>query len=149
MPHPHEFIDVWSVEGQFQHLIFSPKGAIEGVLIDTEGVPTQFVTDPRDPAMLDLLGKLRTGQTLVIEGTDPGASHKGQPAHFVYAFERLVSVDGQAPETPQSRREVTGTVVRFNYARHGEVNGVVLDSGDFVHTRPDGFVIVRPVPFLL
>ncbi|WP_256220106.1 MULTISPECIES: hypothetical protein [unclassified Variovorax] len=29
--------------------------------------------------------------------------------------------------------------MRLNYARHGEANGVVLDTGDFVHTRPDGF----------
>ena len=36
----------------------------------------------------------------------------------------------------------SGTVVRFNYARHGEANGVVLDSGDFVHTRPDGFALL-------
>jgi hypothetical protein len=33
---------------------------------------------------------------------------------------------------------VDGTVVRFNYARHGQANGVVLDTGDFVHTKPDG-----------
>ena len=32
----------------------------------------------------------------------------------------------------------SGTVVRLNFARHGEVNGVVLDSGHFIHTRPDG-----------
>ncbi len=34
---------------------------------------------------------------------------------------------------------VSGKVVRLNHARHGAPNGVLLDSGDFVHTRPDGF----------
>ena len=29
-------------------------------------------------------------------------------------------------------------VVRFNYAKHGKPNGVVLDNGDFIHTKPDG-----------
>lgn len=29
-------------------------------------------------------------------------------------------------------------MVRFNYALHGEPNGVVLDNGDFVHLRPGG-----------
>ena len=29
--------------------------------------------------------------------------------------------------------------MRLNYAKHGAANGVVLDNGDFVHTRPDGF----------
>lgn len=139
MPHPHEMIDVWSVEGQFQQLVFSPKGGIEGVLIDTDGVPTQFVTDPHDPAVADLFGKLRAGQSLVIEGSEAGPSPKGEPAHSVYDFERLVSVDGKAPKAPQPRGDVVGTVVRFNYAKHGAANGVVLDTGDFVHTRPDGF----------
>ena len=139
MPHPHEMIDVWSVEGQFQQLVFSPKGGIEGVLIDTDGVPTQFVTDPHDPAVADLFGTLRAGQSLVIEGSEAGPSPKGEAAHSVYDFERLVSVDGKAPKAPQSHGDGVGTVVRFNYAKHGAANGVVLDNGDFVHTRPDGF----------
>lgn len=139
MSHPHELVDVWSVEGQFQHLVFSPKGGIEGVLIDTDGVPTQFVTDPHDRAMTELLLTLRTGQMLVLEGTEAAPSPKGEPAHSVYALERLASVDGTAPEAPASNGDVVGTVVRFNYARHGAANGVVLDSGDFVHVRPDGF----------
>lgn len=139
MPHPHELIDVWSIEGQFQHLVFSPKGGIEGLLIDTDGVPTQFVTDPHDRAMTDLLLTLRTGQTLVVEGTEVAPSPKGEPAHSVYAVERLVSVDGEAPEVPEPSGDIVGTVVRLNYARHGAANGVVLDTGDFVHTRPEGF----------
>ncbi len=139
MPHPHELVDVWSVEGRFQHLIYSPKGAIEGVLIDTDGVPTQFVTDPHDVSIADQFTGLRAGQALVIEGTDPGPSPKGEALHSVYVFERLASVDGKAPKEPQAHGEVAGTVVRFNYAKHGAANGVVLDSGDFVHTKPDGF----------
>ena len=84
MPHPHHEIDVWSVEGSFQHLIYSPKGAIEGVLIDTDGVSTQFVTEPQDPLVADLFAKLRTGQTVVIEGTEAPPSPKGDAAHTVY-----------------------------------------------------------------
>ncbi|CAN5914628.1 hypothetical protein BH11PSE13_BH11PSE13_45760 [soil metagenome] len=139
MPHPHEMIDVWSVEGQFQQIVFSPKGGIEGVLIDTDGVPTQFVTDPHDPAVAELFGKLRAGQSLVIEGSEAGPSPKGEAAHSVYDFERLVSVDGKAPKAQHPHGDVVGTVVRFNYAKHGAANGVVLDNGDFVHTKPDGF----------
>ncbi len=29
-------------------------------------------------------------------------------------------------------------VARLNFAKHGEPNGVVLDSGDFIHLKPDG-----------
>jgi len=30
-----------------------------------------------------------------------------------------------------------------NFARHGEANGVVLDSGDFIHTKPEGMKRLR------
>ncbi|MES2533048.1 MAG: hypothetical protein V4636_18545 [Pseudomonadota bacterium] len=142
MPHPHQEVDVWSVQGRFQHLIYSPKGAIEGVLIDTDGVPTQFVTEPQDPAIADLFGGLRAGQALVIEGTEAPPSPKGESMHTVYRFERLASVDGREPKAAAGEERTRGKVVRFNYAKHGEPNGVVLDNGDFVHTRPDG---LRPL----
>ena len=31
-----------------------------------------------------------------------------------------------------------GTVGAIHFARHGEPNGVVLKSGEFIHTRPSG-----------
>ncbi|QSI33735.1 hypothetical protein GNX71_30880 [Variovorax sp. RKNM96] len=138
MPHSRDTIDIWSVEGRFQHLVYSPKGGIEGVLIDTDGVTTQFVFDRHDEAAAAAFAGLRPGQALVIEGAEQGPSPKGDAAHTVYRFERLDSVDGQAPEAASASQEIAGTVVRLNYARHGEANGVVLDTGDFVHTKPDG-----------
>ncbi len=142
MPHPHEThdtLDVWSVEGRFQHLVYSPKGGVEGVLIDTDGVLTQFVFDRHDEGAASAFAGLQAGQALVIEGTEEGPSPKGEAGHTVYRFERLASVDGQAPRHTDAEADIAGTVARFNYARHGEANGVVLDTGDFVHTRPDGF----------
>ncbi|MFE8645852.1 hypothetical protein ACFX58_12285 [Sphingomonas sp. NCPPB 2930] len=133
----HE-IDVWSVEGRFQHLVYSPKGTIEGLLIETDGAPAQFVCDSHDPAATAGLADLKPGQAVVLEGTVAEPSPKGTPAHEVYRLERLVSVDGRPAAPAPTRADVAGTVVRFNYARHGAPNGVVLDSGDFVHTRPDG-----------
>ena len=144
MPKPkYETVDVWSVEGRFQQLIFSPKGAIEGVLIETDGIPTQFVTDPHVSTVAGLFGSIRNGQTLVIEGVEAGPSSKGEPAHSVYIFERLVSVDGKDTDRPPAEKKVSGTVVRLNFAKHGAANGVVLDIRDFVHTRPDGMERLR------
>ncbi|MGI4778600.1 MAG: hypothetical protein ACRYGA_10870 [Janthinobacterium lividum] len=140
MPHPkpeHE-VDVWSVDGRFQHLIYSPKGAIEGFLIDTDGVTTQFVADLHDLSTLAQLGTLREGQSLTVEGTEAPPSPKGEAAHSLYRFERLAAVDGRKAQPAHPYAEVAGTVVRFNYAKHGAPNGVVLDTGDFVHTRPGG-----------
>jgi hypothetical protein len=136
--HAVQATDIWSVKGRFQHLVYSPKGAIEGLIIDTDGVPTQYVTEPHDSAVQTLLSGLSLGQVLVLEGTEAGPSPKGEPQHTVYHLERIASVDGRTP-MPQRPHVITeGKIVRFNYARHGEPNGVVLDNGDFVHTRPDG-----------
>lgn len=139
MPKPHHHDETWSIEGRFQHLIYSPKGAIEGLLIDTAGTPTQFVTDPKEASNMDLLGGLKKGQKIVVEGSEEPPSSKGSAAHFVYRLTRLASVDGVDTEPPDAPAEAKGKIVRFNYARHGEPNGFVLNTGDFVHTKPDGF----------
>jgi len=31
-----------------------------------------------------------------------------------------------------------GIIARINYARHGEPNGVILDTGEFIHMKPEG-----------
>lgn len=141
MPRPHHHPapddDIWSVEGRFQHLVYSPKGGVEGLLIDTDGIATQFVVDPHDATSVGQLLGLQAGQTLAVEGRKTPPSPKGEGEHVVYRFERLAAVEGKAPAAPKDA-EVRGKVVRFNFAKHGAPNGVVLDSGDFVHTRPDG-----------
>jgi len=139
MPKPHPDQQIWSIEGRFQHLIYSPKGAIEGVLIDTDGLPTQFVVDAQDTPLLDRLAGLTRGQSVALEGAEEGPSPKGESHHFVYRLARIAMVDGKEADTPPPPSAVSGKVARFNYAKHGVPNGVVLDSGDFVHTKPDGF----------
>lgn len=132
-----KMIDVWSLEGRLQHLLYSPRGRVEGALLDVDSVPVQFVLAPHDEAAAQAFAALRPGQSLVAEGTVVPA--RGDAPHEVYALERLVAVDGQPPAVQEAVRQVQGRVVRLHHARHGEPNGVVLDSGDFVHTRPDGF----------
>jgi hypothetical protein len=70
------------------------------------------------------------------------------PAHAVYEFRRLLSIDGRKPAKPKATPATAyqGKVVRFNFSRHGRPNGVVLDSGDFIHTKPDGFLKVKLKP---
>ncbi len=132
-------LQVWSVEGHVQHLIYSPKGTIEGLMIDSEGAPVQFVVDAHDVAALHSLSSVRPGQLVVIDGTLAPPSPKGDAEHEVYHWEQLVSVDGHDASPPPDRHTLSGTVARLNYARHGAPNGVVLDSGDFIHTKPEGF----------
>ncbi|SFD72356.1 hypothetical protein [Paracidovorax konjaci] len=140
MSQPQEkLIDVWSLSGRFQHLLHSPRGEVEGAMVDVDGVPAQFVFGKHDEHAARAFGALRPGQDVVVEGTVAAPAPHGEAAHEVYAFERLVSVDGAAPTLEDAPRRAEGRVARIHYARHGEPNGVVLDSGDFIHTRPEGF----------
>lgn len=127
-----------SIEGRFVHLVYSPKGGIEGVLLGTDDGPVQIVFhhDERPQQQFEALSP---GQALVVEGAVQGPSPKGGGEHPVIAFARLKSIDGMKPAKPRSRGAAySGLVERFNYARHGAANGVVLDTGDFIHTKPDG-----------
>jgi hypothetical protein len=52
----------------------------------------------------------------------------------------LVRVTGNGQESGQDRdlpRQFSGRIERLNYVLHGEVNGGVLDSGDFLHLKPE------------
>lgn len=139
MTQPQETIEVWSLEGRFQHLLHSPRGEVEGAMIDVDGVPAQFTFSKQDERAARAFEALRPGQALVLEGTVATPPRHGEAAHEVYALERLVSIDGAPAAPDEAVRRVEGYVARIHHARHGEPNGVVLDTGDFVHMRPDGF----------
>jgi len=132
--------EVWSLEGRFQHLLHSPRGEVEGVMIDVDGIPVQFVFDKHahDPGTRAFQA-LTAGQKVEAEGTLMAPPSKGEAPHEVFAFEQLVSIDGTPFKPDLAEREVRGRVARIHHARHGEPNGVVLDTGDFIHTRPDGY----------
>ena len=143
MPHHDDSpADVlWVLEGRLDQRIYSPKGAIEGLLVDVAGAPVQFVVAKHADG-IDLAA-LKEGSLVVCEGYVAPPSPKGPAGHEVYDLERVVSVDGvDIDDDAASKDGARGTVVRLNFARHGEANGVVLDSGDFVHTRPDGFAML-------
>ncbi len=129
-----------AVKGKFQHLIFSPKGFIEGVLLEVEREPTQIVFERHDEASSLDFEALKKGQNLVVRAKRQGPSLKGESQHPVFGYVRLVSIDGRKPikRIAAKGAAFTGVVTRFNYARHGEPNGVVLDNGDFIHTKPHG-----------
>lgn len=148
MSQPQESKQVWTLEGQYLHPLYSPRGSVEGVMIDVGGTPAQFTFgkqhDGSDAA--HAFEAVRAGQQVLVEATQAPAPRHGTAAHEVYAFERLVSVDGQPYAPHEPLREVNGRVARIHHARHGEPNGVVLDTGDFVHTRPEGYAALLLQP---
>jgi hypothetical protein len=130
--------DVWSIEGIYTHPLYSPKGGVEGIMLDADGVPAQFVFGhgPDDVRALD---QLAPGQRITVEGTEAKPWPEGEHAHAVYQFKRVVNIDGKDAHDGGKPGHAKGKVVRLNHARRGEANGVLLDSGDFIHVRPDRF----------
>ena len=119
----------WQLEGTLAQLIYSPRGTIEGLLLDVDGAVAQFVVDKHDT---HLPQHLKAGQPLTLIGTLRKPSPKGEAEHEVYDLVEIVGNEHEA------EKELSGKVARLNYAKHGEPNGVVLESGDFIHTKPDG-----------
>jgi hypothetical protein len=130
--------------GSFTQLIYSPRGSVEGFLLKVGDDPVQFVLDKHDEHAAALVATLAPGQQLIVtcEPTPPSA--KGEGDHPVHALEKLVSIDGAVPrKVKPGSLGYTGLVARFNYAKHGAPNGYVLDSGDFIHVKPDGFARLK------
>ncbi len=135
-----------TLRGTIRTLNFAPKGEIDGLLIEVDGQITQ-VNLPRDQAerVKGLIGQ----EVELGVGPEPKVAEHPQGDHPVYrlvAFageHNLVPTTGHQEHQPPDARhggptEVAGMVQRLNYAKHGEANGVVLDTGDFVHLKPDG-----------
>jgi len=96
----------------------SPKGQIEGWLLACAERTVQ-VNLPKDSDARAPEPKL--GETVTVRAVLEAKEY----AHPVYLL---------VPEA----HTVHGRVARLNYARHGEVNGFILDDGTFIHQKPEG-----------
>ncbi|WP_226858430.1 hypothetical protein [Diaphorobacter aerolatus] len=130
----------WELQGTLAQPIYSPRGTVEGLMLDVDGIAVQFVIGKHEAHLAHLALHLKQGQKLTLIGALRKPSPKGEAEHEVYDLIEIVGRgdDSQSAEYTASEKEIGGKIVRFNYARHGEPNGVVLDTGDFIHTRPDG-----------
>jgi hypothetical protein len=138
--HPkHDDLDAEHLNGIVQAYNFSPKGGVEGLLL-TEGDRTVQVNIPPDASLM-AAHAAAVGQAVQITASTeghpvPDAEH---PVYRLISFEPSNGTSSAVDEPPhEGIVSVEGTVSRFNYARHGEPNGVVLDNGDFLHLKPDG-----------
>ena len=134
--HPRHHDDAAPVllSGSYRQPIFSPRGGLEGLLLDVDGAPVQVVLGPDDAGAP--IASLAVGQALALEARPSPPSPKGEPVHAVYRFHAWPAARKARAAPPANAH---GRVTRYNYARHGEPNGVVLDNGDFIHLRPEGF----------
>jgi len=108
------------------------------LLLSVEGFPVQFVLAPHEA---HAVSGLEEGRTVTLQGTHEAESTKGVPEHDVYRFVAVAS-EADPIDRTAGRLMRMGRIVRFNYAKHGERNGVVLDSGDFIHTKPHGMALL-------
>ena len=132
------------LNGTFLQVVYSPKGGVEGFLLRISGQPMQVVVDKHDEKTAHLVTGLVAGQAIIVSTQDMPPSDKGDGEHPVRAFQKLVSVDGALPPKAAAKGAgYSGKIVRFNYAKHGTPNGYVLDSGDFIHVKPDGFIKLK------
>lgn len=109
------------LRGELFAVNVSPKGHVEGALIATPAGTVQINFPKHEAEAL--------ARTMLV-GSRVDLPAKLETAEFDHPVYVPSDLDGEA--------EVTGKVVRLNYALHGEVNGFHLDEGTFVHLKPEG-----------
>jgi hypothetical protein len=125
--------------GVLEEFNLSPKGGIEGFVLHSEGQTVQVnVTSDVGFAVVRGIGQN-------VEATvkaEPATAKHSKGEHPVFSLVTLKGADGKAlihtAAGDGAIATVQGVVKRINYTRNGEANGVVLESGDFVHLKPAG-----------
>jgi len=124
-----------SLSGKLQQLLFSPKGGIEGLLIEVDAKPIQVSLEPGDAdakVFNDAVGK-----PIEVKALADHSPKTKDSRHPVYQLDSITMIAGKAYK-PNATQPIRGVVASIHYAKHGEPNGVILESGEFIHTRPHG-----------
>lgn len=122
--------------GTIKSLNVSPKGSYEGLLLAV-GKQTIQVNFPKEEAHgLGVKWVVNSPVALEVMPEEP----YGNPKHEVFRFARFLGPHNGTRERQDGH--FSGTIESLNYALHGEVNGGILDSGDFLHLKPEGAAAV-------
>lgn len=128
-----------TLSGALTQVLLSPKGVIEGLLLSIRGKPVQVSTAPG--AIDEYAHDLVTGARVVAKGVPDRSPKTKDGSHPVFKLEKLTKLGGKPVRATGAKTGplvLKGLVASIHYARHGEPNGVVLETGDFVHLRPHG-----------
>lgn len=127
------------LSGTLLQFVFSPKGAVEGLYIaQPDEAPVQVVV----PLMCSdaIARSLRAGDRVTVRvGLED--ERDNDELHHVFRLHAMLNESGKPLSVGgdmDGRSKVVGKVKYLNFAKHGEPNGVVLESGDFVHLKPEG-----------
>ena len=130
------------IHGTCQQLLFSPKGGVEGALVNVKGSVVQVSVPPdKGAALTQVTGPGRQLRVLARPDHSPKTA---DAAHPVFRLESFADVAGHAIELPDAepgQTTIKGVVGSWHFARHGEPNGVILETGEFIHLRPSGMTL--------
>ncbi|WP_394787375.1 hypothetical protein [Rhodoferax sp.] len=127
------------ISGTCQQFLYSPKGGIEGALIKAKGAVLQISMHPDAGAAF--ARSTAPGKRLRVLAAADNTPKTKDAAHPVYQFEAFADAEGHALDMAGSdpaNTTIKGIVAALHYARHGQPNGVVLETGEFIHMRPHG-----------
>jgi hypothetical protein len=124
-----------SVEGVVDGYNLDPHGEVDSVVLKAGDRLAQFNLPPHLSAVLTAAAPV--GQKVTLAGVPERAVGD----RTLYRLTKLTGPDGKSIDvgTPGAEQpaHVDGTVKRLNISPRGEVDGVLLDTGDFVHTGPE------------
>lgn len=98
------------------------------------------VPPDKGAALTQTTGPGRQLRVLAVPDRSPKTA---EASHPVFKFESFADVAGQAiklPDAELGQTTIKGVVASWHFALHGEPNGVILETGEFIHLRPHGMV---------
>lgn len=123
--------------GTIECFNISPKGAYDGFLLRTKQDLIQFNFPRAWASRITAIAPV--GSTVQASGDPDGDTRPRNHAVHDLAILKVEDETLNLDENNAHQRvQVSGTVERLNYAKHGEPNGAILSGGDFVHLRPSG-----------
>jgi len=123
------------LSGHLEQLLFSPKGGIEGLLLTLGSKPIQVSMKPGS-ADANALNEA-VGKSIEVKACADHSPKTKDGAHPGYQLDRITKLAGKTFQS-NGTQPIEGVVAHIHYAKHGEPNGVILESGEFIHTRPHG-----------
>lgn len=120
--------------GIVQSFNVSPKGHYEGLLL--EDASEIFQVNFGREWGANVLDIAMPGSHITVE-VESREAH-GEPSHAVYDLINITGEGKGESAVDFADGKFSGVVERLNYALHGEVNGAILNTGDFLHVKPHG-----------
>ena len=119
--------------GTCRQLLFSRDGAIEGCLITVKGKTAQVSMTSEEGSLLSQM--IGPGKRMRILATPDLSADAIDAPHPVFCFVALADSQGEPldmPDIEPGASAISGQVSMLTYAQHGQPNGVVLDTGEFI-----------------